>query len=84
LISYNYNRNVGLFECSWEENSEIISPTRIYIPDLNSFSESKVLMEPYSDKFSIESIPNSNAGYLLVNPFGQSVRRNIIIEFTNP
>ena len=84
LISYNYIRDTGIFECSWEEDSNISSPTRLYIPDLNRFSEDRISVEPASDKIIIESIPGSKAGYLLINPVGKSLSRSIRIEFTNP
>jgi endoglycosylceramidase len=84
LISYNYNRKAGIFECSWEEDSKISSPTRLFIPYLNKFSDEKVWIEPDSDQITIESIPGSKAGYLLINPVGKSLSRNIRIEFTNP
>jgi endoglycosylceramidase len=84
LISYNYNRNSGFLECSWEEDSKTSSSTRFYIPNLNRFSEEKVRIEPETDQIMIESIPGSQAGYLVIHPVGQSLRRNIRIEFINP
>jgi endoglycosylceramidase len=81
LISYNHDKNSGILECSWEEDSKISSPTRIYIPNLNKFSEEKVWINPISDQITIETIPNSKAGYLLINPLEQSSIRDIRIEF---
>jgi endoglycosylceramidase len=80
LISYDFNRNTGVFECSWAEDPGISSPTRMYIPNLNKFSKEKVWLEPDADQITIEPIPGSQAGYLLINPVGQSLKRKIKIE----
>ena len=84
LISYNYNRNIGVFECSWQEDSKISSPTRLYIPNLNRFSEDNVSIEIGSDKISTESIPGSKAGYILIDPLDKSSSRSINIKFSDP
>lgn len=84
LISYNYNRNNGIFECSWVETPEILSPTRFYIPNLDRISDDKIKVEPDADQITIETIQNSKAGYLLINPLEQSGRRDIRIELINP
>ncbi len=83
LISYNYNGNDGVFECSWEEDPKISSPTRLYIPNLDRISDEKIKVEPDADQVIIESIPNSKAGYILINSLGGSLSRKIRIEFTN-
>ena len=81
LISYKYDRMAGVFECTWQEDPQISGSTRIFIPDLNQVSEAKILLEPESDKIILESIPSSNAGYLLINPTGKSLNRMVKVEF---
>ena len=84
LISYNYNRNTGVFECTWQEDPEVKSPTRIFIPNLKLLPEENISIEPDSDQITIESVPGSTAGYLLINPLSKSSGRKIRIEFSNP
>jgi len=81
LISYNYDRMTGVFECSWQEDPEISGPTRLFIPNLDQISETKILLDPESDNIILESIPSSNAGYILINPSGQSLNRKVKVEF---
>jgi endoglycosylceramidase len=83
LVSYNFDMKTGILECAWKEDSKNSSPTRIFIPNLNTFSEAKAWIEPESEKIIIESIPSSEAGYLLINPTGQSLSRKVKIEFTS-
>ena len=82
LISYNYDRINDAFECTWQEDPEISDPTKLFIPDLGQVLEEKILIEPDSEKITIESIPSSKAGYVLINPTGQSLKRKVRIEFT--
>ena len=84
LVSYNYNRNTEILECSWQEDSGISGPTRLYIPDMNRFSGDNVSIETGSDKISTESIPGSKAGYILIDPLGKSSSRSISIKFSHP
>ena len=81
LVSYNFDMKTGIFKCAWKEDSQNSSPTRIFIPNLNKFSEAQVRIEPESEKINIESIPSSEAGYLLIDPTGQSLERKVKIEF---
>ena len=71
--------NEGIFECTWDENPDITEPTIIFIPNLNRLIEENVWIDPESDKIILESIPSSNAGCLLINPAGQSLKRKLKI-----
>jgi endoglycosylceramidase len=83
LISYNYERNAGVFECIWEESPSTSGPTRIYLPDLERFSEENLRIKPESDKLIVVSIPGSESGYLLINPAGFAQARQLRIRFSN-
>jgi len=83
LVSYNYDMNTGDFECSWEEDVNILEPTRLFIPNLNRFSDENVWIEPESERIILESLPESNAGYLIINPTGQAITRKLKLQFSS-
>jgi endoglycosylceramidase len=83
LISYHYDRESGVLECSWNESDQIVEPTLIFVPDMNRFSEECIKIKPESDKIYAKAIPESNSGYLLINPVGET-KRELTMEFFNP
>jgi endoglycosylceramidase len=82
LIAYSHNPDEGEFVCEWKENPDILSPTRLFIPNLNVFREDQIWLEPEPDKIILQSIQGSNAGYLLISPTGKPITRNLKIQFT--
>jgi endoglycosylceramidase len=83
LISYDYEINSGIFNCQWSEDKDIDEPTRLYIPDLDRLSEEELWIEPESDKIILESIPNAEAGYLIISPTGEAVTRSLKLKFSD-
>lgn len=81
LESYMYDRDSGIFECVWFEDTQISSPTKIYLPDLRQVSDENILMEPESDQIILESFSSSNSGFLMVSPTGNSQMRKLRIRF---
>jgi hypothetical protein len=80
LIDYHYNRDTGIFNCTWKEDPRISEPTIVFLPNLYNITEENIYVEPETEQIILESIPGLNAGYLWVNPVGESVTRTLKLK----
>jgi endoglycosylceramidase len=81
LVRYNYDKSTGEFYCLWQEDVNVTKPTRLYLPDLRRFSEQNISIEPKLDNIFIESIQDTNSGYLIINPTGETLTRVLKLKF---
>jgi len=83
LINYGFNRETNLFSCSWEESTDIIASTVIYIPDIENLVRESISLNPDRSSTVIQPITNSKAGYLIIPVTGKSLRRTIEFKINN-
>ncbi len=77
LNSYSLNHEAGVFACCWQEDSKIVQPTVIYIPDLKYLIKESIKLMPEVKSTVIQSIENSDSGYLIIPVSGKSIQRNL-------
>jgi endoglycosylceramidase len=77
LKSYDFNRETGIFRCSWEESPEVKAPTVIYIPDIDNLVRESISISTERSSSVIQSIKDSKAGYLIIPVTGKSIERTI-------
>lgn len=80
LTQYENNFERKILTCSWIENDKITSPTRIFIPNLQTFEIAQVELKPHSS-IKVERIENQLGGYLDIAPMGKVCDREIIIQY---
>jgi endoglycosylceramidase len=83
LKQYGFNNSTGEFSCTWEELTQIKASTVIYIPDLEKLSKESISLIPDGAKPIIQSIPDSNAGYIIIPVAGSSVVRTVKFNLKN-
>ncbi len=77
LIEYHYNREQGKFYCRWQESKSVSKPTIIYIPNVDKIEMDEITVLPEGDGIVLESMDNSLAGYVVIEPSGTSGEREI-------
>ena len=71
------NYKTAAFNCIWEEKDNIVQPTVIYIPDLRGVVKESIKLSPEGKSAVIQTIENSDGGYLIIPVSGRSVQRTI-------
>jgi endoglycosylceramidase len=66
LTSYSLNRKTGIFTCTWQESATVKAPTVIYISDLKNLIKESIKLTPETNNTVVQSIEDSNAGYLII------------------
>lgn len=82
LKSYDYDFDTGKFTMSWEEDTQIQSPTMIYLPRLSAVSD-EIRISPESEKLEKVQMKNCEAGWLVIPPTGKGGLRTAIIQFVH-
>jgi endoglycosylceramidase len=77
LDNYGYDRETGLFTCSWEESPDVKAPTVIYLPDVESLVRESISLNPERSSTVIQPLKNSGAGYLIIPVTGKKLNRTI-------
>ena len=77
LTAYSFDRETGIFNCSWEESTDVKAPTVIYIPDIENLVRETISLNPERSSTVIQPVKKSKAGYLIVPVTGISVSRSI-------
>lgn len=77
LLSYKNDFDNNTFTCSWVEQKENQTITRIFIDNITELDQQDIQITP-SSSFVITPIDNQLSGYLDISPIGES--RNIIIN----
>lgn len=77
LKNYDFNRETGLFRCSWEESPGIKAPTVIFIPDINNLVKESISPATERSTAVIQPIKDGKAGYLIIPVAGKSIVRTI-------
>ena len=77
LKSFMFDYDNGKFACTWDNNSSIAAPTRVYISDLEKLERDDISLTPDVERISIEPIENSSAGYLLIPSAGGDALRTL-------
>ncbi len=75
LKSYHNNFEAGKFTMEWEESKTNNAATVVYIPHLSKLKNDQI------QKFSIEKIKNSDAGYLIIPATGKEETRKLDLTF---
>lgn len=83
LSNYRFNRETNQFSCTWEESPEVKASTVIYIPDIENMVRESISLNPERSSTVIQSIKNSNAGYLIIPVTGKSLSRTIEFKINN-
>ncbi|MCL3780869.1 hypothetical protein EMN47_10800 [Prolixibacteraceae bacterium JC049] len=77
LKSYHFDETKSLFTCQWEESASVNASNRIFIPAIKSIPKNQIKL---NGKYSIELIPGSNNGYLIIPAIGKKVTRKLTIQ----
>ena len=78
LLSYKNNFDKKYFELSWKEEANNKNATIIYVPNLSKISqESKDKIKD----LNVQTIPNSDAGWIIIPMSGINTQRSIILHF---
>lgn len=81
LHSYHYDPESGVFTCTWEENSQIAAPSRIYLPDWFSFDAANLTLAPAGNGITISpTSPASANRHLEILPTGGTCVRTLVIK----
>ena len=80
LLEYAFDYESGKFSCSWNEHNGISSPTVIYIPKIDQLDQQLIEVSPEVESMEIEPIPDSKAGYLIIQSTGQEATYNLTIK----
>ena len=78
LVSYNLDHKTGKFTCKWKENSQINTPTSIFIPDLDKIDVDSILVEPEGEGIVVEAFDNGKGGYVVIYPTGKNIEREVV------
>lgn len=77
LNSFNFDFEAGVFTCTWQNNTSIDAPTKIYIPNLDKLEKDQISLTPDVESISLELIEGSEAGYLVVPSAGGNAPRTV-------
>jgi len=80
LTRYGYQPESGKLHCVWQESADIKAPTRIYIPVLANVSHESIELLPDADSIGLEPIEGSESGFIVIEPLGQNLKREITIQ----
>jgi endoglycosylceramidase len=77
LESCSYDYESGVFSCSWNETVSVKAPTVIFIPNLKSLQKETIKLSVEGNNAVVQSIDNSDGGYLIIPVTGTSDLRTI-------
>jgi endoglycosylceramidase len=78
LLSYHYDPTSCIFTCAWEEDPNLTTSSRIYLPDWYGFEPKMVNLTPPGMGFQIvPSLPGSKNVFLEIPPLGKRVTRTM-------
>ena len=81
LLNYRYDPTASTFACTWQEDGQIATPSRIYLPDWFLFDPHQVELTPAAAGFEINPIRSgSDNRILLIPPTGQASTRRLAIR----
>jgi len=81
ITSYKTDPETRTFQCTWQENPEIKTPTRIYIPALWYPNGIQVKLKPQSNNHTFEPIqPDNKSGHLIIPTSKKTTERHITIH----
>jgi len=78
LFSYKNNFDEESFEMNWKEDGSNPSATIIFVPKLSKINQTS---KDQIENLEIITIAQSDAGWLIIPPSGNSVQRKIILHF---
>lgn len=79
LKQYRYEHALGSFSMRWEEAGESEAPTIIYLPDIRHVAPGTVTLQPEGERYTVQPIEGSSAGYMLIPPVQRGNRSLIIV-----
>ncbi len=82
LLSYYFDNESNIFECIWQEDASIKSPSRLYVPNGRQLSESQIILSPEKSQFSIKPVQENSANIVIeVGPCGSNMQRQLKVDF---
>jgi len=81
LLAYDNDLMAGSFTCTWLEEPEVTSPTRIYVPAGLDAANKTITLTPEGSAYTTEPAAERSANqYFVIPPTGQAVKRTLTIE----
>ncbi|HOU12071.1 MAG TPA: cellulase family glycosylhydrolase [Anaerolineae bacterium] len=81
LYSYHYDPETGVFTCTWQEDGQIVAPSRIYLPDWFVFDAANLELTPQGNGTTISpTSPGSANRFLELPPTRTACTRQLIIR----
>ena len=79
LIEYNYDRVSKTLTVIWKEDKNSNAPTLLFVPSLAKDAMGEI---DKSFKATIERIPNSTSGWLVIPPLEREQKRKLVVKMT--
>jgi len=83
LDSYSYSFKDRKFSCVWDEEASVTANTEIYIPNIETLTHDQITLAPTAGNIIINRIPDSQAGFLIITPTGENVKRTLEFHLKN-
>jgi hypothetical protein len=80
LFSYRYDPENKQFQCTWQEDSNIKAPSRIYIPNGIKLKQEQISLSPDNSAFRIIPVQQNSTNIILeVKPSGRNIQRELTV-----
>jgi len=81
LLAYHADPETGTFTCTWNEDPQIVAPSRIYIPGWAYRGEDRISLTPRGKGFKVTPVvEGSGSVYVVIPPMGKPVERQLSVR----